>query len=137
MKSITTFLMFVGDQAGKAEEAITLYTSLFDNSEILRVERYGAEENEPEGSVRVARFTLNGVEHMAIDSALNHEFTFTPSVSLYVECDSSEEIGAAYKTLLEDGKALMPLDNYGFSQMFGWISDKYGVSWQFNLGNSS
>ena len=137
MKSITTFLMFVGDQTGKAEEAITFYTSLFDNSEILNVEHYGVDENEPAGTVKLARFTLNGVEHMAMDSALNHEFTFTPSVSLYVECDSLEEIEAVYKTLLEDGKALMPLDNYGFSQMFGWVSDKYGFSWQLNLQHSS
>ncbi len=133
MKSIATFLMFVGDQAGKAEEAITIYTSLFDNSEIMSIERYGTNENEPEGSVKLARFTLNGVEHMAMDSTLSHEFTFTPSVSLYVECESSTEIEAAYNALVDKGQALMPLGDYGFSQKFGWVSDRYGVSWQLNL----
>ncbi len=125
--------MFVGDQAGKAEEAITLYTSLFDNSEILSIERYGANESEPEGSVKVARFTLNGVEHMALESTLNHEFTFTPAVSLYVECESPAEIEAAYSALIDNGQALMPLGDYGFSEKFGWVSDRYGVSWQLNL----
>ncbi len=133
MKSIKTFLMFVGDQAGKAEEAITFYTSLFDNSRILHIERYGAGESEPAGSVRVARFTLNGVEFMAMDSALNHQFTFTPSVSLFVECAQLEEVESTYQALSDGGQVLMPLDNYGFSEKFGWVSDKYGVSWQLNL----
>ena len=127
--------MFVGEQAGKAEEAINFYTSLFDNSKILSVERYGAGESEPEGSVKIARFTLNGVEHMAIDST-PHDFTFTPSISLYVECASPNEIETTYQALLDGGKALMPLDNYGFSEKFGWVSDKYGVSWQLNLANN-
>ena len=133
MKSIATFLMFVGDQAGKAEEAITIYTSLFDNSTIMSIERYSTNESEPEGSVKLARFTLNGVEHMAMDSTLSHDFTFTPSVSLYVECESSTEIEAAYNALVDKGQALMPLGDYGFSQKFGWVSDRYGVSWQLNL----
>lgn len=58
MKSITTCLMFAGDQAGKAEEAISLYTSLFKDSEIVSIERYGSGENEQEGSVKIAKFTL-------------------------------------------------------------------------------
>jgi len=133
MKSIKTFLMFVGEQAGKAEEALTLYTSLFENSEIQTVERWGADESEPEGSVKVAKFTLNGIEFMAMDSALNHEFTFTPSISFYIECATSGELEAAYKALSKGGKELMPLGNYGFSQQFCWLDDRYGVSWQLNL----
>ena len=133
MKSIRTSLLFVGDQAGKAEEAIRFYTSLFDNSEIVHIERYGAGESEPEGSVKVARFTLNGVEHMAMDSAFNHQFTFTPSISLFVECAHLEELEATWQALSDGGQVRMPLDNYGFSQKFGWVSDKYGVSWQLNL----
>ena len=125
--------MFVGDQQGKAEEAITFYTSLFENSQIVSVERYGAGENEPEGTVKVAKFTLNGVEHMAMDSALDHQFTFTPSISFYIECTSTSEIETVYSALVTDGEALMPLDNYGFSKQFGWIADRYGVSWQLNL----
>lgn len=135
MKSITTSLMFVGEEAGKAEEAIKLYTSLFPNSRVIEVQHYDAGEHEPEGSVKMARFLINGVEFMALDSHLDHKFTFTPSMSLYVECDSLGEIEEAFRALAEGGTELMPLDNYGFSKKFGWLNDRYGVSWQLNLAN--
>lgn len=133
MKSIATFLMFVGEQAGKAEEAITFYTSLFRNSKITSIERYGANENEPEGSVKVAKFTLNGVKHMAIDSHIEHQFAFTPAMSLFVECESMEELEEVHRALSDQGSELMPLGDYGFSQKFSWVCDRYGVSWQLNL----
>ena len=85
MKSIATFLMFVGEQAGKAEEAITFYTSLFRDSKIVSIERYGADESEPEGSIKVAKFTLNGAEYMAIDSHIDHQFAFTPRLCIESE----------------------------------------------------
>ncbi len=125
--------MFVGEQAGKAEEAITFYTSLFRNSKIVSIERYGADEHEPEGSVKVAKFTLNGVEHRAIDSHLEHQFTFTPAISLFVECESMAELKEVHQALTDQGSELMPLDDYGFSKQFSWVSDRYGVSWQLNL----
>ncbi|MEX0943670.1 MAG: VOC family protein [Pseudomonadales bacterium] len=65
MKSITTSLMFIGDQSKKAEEAIRFYTSLFPNSKIADIQRYQAGEHEPEGSTRMARFSINGTELMA------------------------------------------------------------------------
>lgn len=119
MKSIKTSLMFVGEQAGKAEEAIKLYTSLFPGSEIIDLQRYEAGEHEPEGSIKMARFTINGTEFMALDSHLDHRFTFTPSMSLYVECESMSEIERAFRALADGGSELMPLDDYGFSQKFG------------------
>ena len=118
---------------GKAAEAVGFYTSLFDNSEILGIDRYGPGETEPEGTVRTARFTLNGIEFMAIDSAYPHKFNFTPSISLFVECESVTEIDTLFGSLAEGGMALMPLDDYGFSKRFGWVQDRYGVSWQLNL----
>ena len=133
MKSISTCLMFVGEQAGKAEEAITLYTSIFNDAEIVSIDRYGAGESEPVGSVRIAKFKLNGVEHMAMDSSLDHQFTFTPAMSLFVECDSMEELERVYRSLSENGSELMPLDDYGFSKRFAWLNDQFGVSWQLNL----
>lgn len=135
MKSISTFLLFVGDQYGKAAEAIGFYTSLFDNSEIVDIEYYGAGEEEPEGTVKLARFTLNGAGHMASESSLAHKFTFTPAVSLFIECESLDEIERVHKSLLDGGMELMPLDNYGFSQKFCWVSDRFGVSWQLNLAD--
>ncbi len=129
---ITTFLMFEGD----AEEAMTFYTSLFDDSEIVSITKYGPDGPggpEAEGTVQHALFTLKGQPYMAIDS-FGHAFTFTPSISLFVKCDSEEELETLYENLIEGGTAAMPLDNYGFSKKFGWVQDRFGVSWQLNYG---
>ena len=133
MKSISTFLMFIGDHAGKAEDAITLYTSLFTDSEIISIERYSESDGQPPGFIKQAKFTLNGCLYMASENAGDHQFTFTPAMSLFVECESLEEIEQNYRELSRNGQELMPLDNYGFSQRFGWLNDQYGVSWQLNL----
>lgn len=130
---ITTFLMFEGD----AEEAMEFYTSLFDDSEIIRIKKYGTENPhgpKAQGKVQHALFTMNGKQYMAIDS-FGHQFSFTPSMSLFVQCDSEEELDTLYEKLMDGGTAAMPLDNYGFSEKFGWVQDKYGVSWQLNYGD--
>lgn len=97
------------------------------------MERYGPGESEPEETVKTARVALNGTEFMAIDSTLPHEFTFTPAMFLYVECESGVEIDGAFAALADGGMELMPLGDCGFSTRFGWVQDKYGVSWQLNL----
>jgi predicted 3-demethylubiquinone-9 3-methyltransferase (glyoxalase superfamily) len=135
VKAIKTSLMFVGDQAGKAEEAIKFYTSLFENSKIIDIERVEAGGHGPEGAVKLARFSINGTLFLAMDSYYDHQFSFTPSMSLHVECGSEKEIEDVFKALSDGGKVLMPLDNYGFSEKFGWLNDKYGVSWQLNLSS--
>ncbi len=132
MPKITTFLMF----DGKAEEAMNFYTSLFDKSEIISISRYGANEAGAEGTVLHATFSLNGQEFMCIDSSVKHDFTFTPSISLYVTCDTEDEIDRIFEKLSQDGTVFMPLATYPFSKKFGWVSDKYGVSWQLNLANN-
>ncbi|MEY8370275.1 VOC family protein [Aerococcaceae bacterium 50-4] len=132
MKKVTPFLMF---QNGKAEEAMNYYISLVEDSEITSVVRYGPNEEGEEGTVMQASFSLKGQEFMCIDSSITHEFTFTPSFSIYLTCESEEEIDNLYNKLLTDGMALMPLDNYGFSQKFGWVNDQFGVSWQLDLPN--
>jgi len=129
MSKVTPFLMFQGN----AEEAMNFYTSLIVDSEIINIIRYGANGAGEEGSVMQAIFSLKGQEFMCIDSNVKHDFTFTPSFSLFITCDTEEEIDRLYKSLIESGKALMPLDNYPFSKKFGWIVDKFGVSWQLNL----
>lgn len=128
-QKITTFLMF----EGKAEEAMTFYVSLFDDAEIVAATRYGPGGPGAEGSVLHATFRLAGQEYMAIDSAVRHDFTFTPSMSLYVQCESADEIERLYAALSEGGAALMPLGDHGFSKRFGWVNDRFGVSWQLNL----
>jgi predicted 3-demethylubiquinone-9 3-methyltransferase (glyoxalase superfamily) len=126
---ITTFLMF----EGKAEEAMNFYVSLFNDSEILHITRYEVGEAEKEGTVKQATFLLAGHLYMCIDSPGKHNFTFTPSISLFVNCNTDEEITTLYNHLSTDGEILMPLSSYPFSEKFCWINDKYGVSWQLNL----
>ena len=133
MTETTPFLLFCGPHKGQAQEALTFYVSLLKNSQILAMDLYGPNEHEPEGTVRLARFTLAGREYMAIDSAAEHNFTFTPAFSIFVTCEDEAELEQLYGALSEGGAALMPLDNYGFSRKFGWVNDRYGVSWQINL----
>jgi predicted 3-demethylubiquinone-9 3-methyltransferase (glyoxalase superfamily) len=70
---------------------------------------------------------------MCIDSYVKHDFAFTPSVSLYVRCEDETEINRLYAALAEQGSELMPLGSYGFSTKFGWVNDRFGVSWQLDL----
>lgn len=126
---IRPFLMF----EGKAEEAMNAYVALIPDSAIVEITRYGAEGPGPEGSVNRALFRLAGQEVYCIDSYVRHAFTFTPAFSFFLECVSEEEQERFFSTLIEGGQALMPLDNYGFSRRFGWLNDRFGVSWQLNL----
>jgi predicted 3-demethylubiquinone-9 3-methyltransferase (glyoxalase superfamily) len=76
---------------------------------------------------RVTAFTI------FIDSPVKHAFSFTPAVSLFVDCTTRDELESAFSTLSSGGQVLMPLDNYGFSTRFGWCADRFGVSWQLNF----
>ncbi len=120
-------------QEGNAEEAMNFYTSIIEDSQIISISRYGANEAGPEGTVMQATFTLKGQEIMCIDSFVKHQFSFTPSFSLFVTCNTDEELVNLYEKLGEGGQTLMPLNNYGFSKKFGWVNDRFGVSWQLNL----
>ncbi len=133
MDRITTFLMF----DGRAEEAMSFYTSLFDDSKILEVTRYGPNQAGAEGTVMHARFSLAGQEFMCIDSSVKHGFTFTPAISLYVNCSTAQEVDRLYERLSQGGQVLMPLDSYPFSDRFCWIADKFGVSWQLTLARNA
>ncbi|HXD32690.1 MAG TPA: VOC family protein [Pyrinomonadaceae bacterium] len=127
---VIPFLMF----EGSAEEAMRFYVSLFHGSEIKQIEKYGAGEPGAEGSVKHAEFTLAGQDVICIDSPMHHDFTFTPSISLFVVCESEDELDKAFSQLSDGGAVLMPPDNYGFSKKFTWVSDRFGVSWQLNFG---
>ena len=130
MKKVTPFLMF---QEGNAEEAMKFYVSIIEDSSIKSITRYGANEPGDEGTVMHATFSLKGQEFMCIDSNVKHDFTFTPSFSIYITCDSEAELDTLYEKLVAKGEALMPLDDYGFSKKFAWVNDQYCVSWQLNL----
>jgi predicted 3-demethylubiquinone-9 3-methyltransferase (glyoxalase superfamily) len=130
MTTITPFLMF---QGGVAEAAMDFYASLFPDFEILEIERRQAGEPGKEGTVKRARFTMADQTVLCIDSPTPHDFTFTPSFSLFVDCDSAEQIAWLFAALSDGGRLLMPLGTYGFSRQFAWLNDRFGVSWQLNL----
>lgn len=128
----TTALPFLMFQQENAEEAIRFYVSLFEDGEILSLEKYDANGAGKEGTVFRATFRVAGQTFMAIDSPPVHDFTFTPSFSIFIECDSEAEFNRLAVALGEGGGVLMPADNYGFSKKFTWLADRFGVSWQLN-----
>jgi len=123
------FLMFQGD----CEAALTLYASVFKDASITGLERWAAGQPGVEGKVAKAALMIAGREFRAFDSPAVHAFTFTPSFSIFVDCDSEAEIEALWGALSDRGVVMMPLGAYGFSKRFGWTSDRFGVSWQLNL----
>jgi predicted 3-demethylubiquinone-9 3-methyltransferase (glyoxalase superfamily) len=130
MATAKPFLMF---QDGAAQAALDLYFATFPDSRMVRVERYAKGDPGPAGTIKVAVFTLCGREFMCSDSPIKHGFTFTPSSSTFVDFDSATELDRVFGVLSEGGRVLMPLSNYGFSKRFGWLNDRFGVSWQLNL----
>lgn len=124
-----TVLMF----EGAAQEAMEFYVSLFSGSKITEVRKYGSGQQGKEGTIKRASFTLGQHELICFDSPVKHNFGFTPSMSLWVECENEAELNGAFAKLSEGGEVLMPIDNYGFSTKFGWLDDRFGVSWQLNL----
>lgn len=120
-QKITPFLLFVGDQNGKAEKALKFYTSLFDGGRIERIERYlEDEEGGTPGSVKHAVFYLGAQEFMAMDSALEHDFTFNEAISFMIVCRTQQEVDYFWEKLTAHPEA----------EQCGWLKDKYGVSWQ-------
>jgi len=129
MTKVKTHLMFQGD----AKKAIDLYSSTFKDFEVREIENYEEGEQVSVGSFKLANISFAGHELIILDSPPVHDFSFTPSMSIFVDFDTRDELETAFAELSEGGKIMMPLDNYGFSNRFGWIADRYGVSWQLNL----
>jgi predicted 3-demethylubiquinone-9 3-methyltransferase (glyoxalase superfamily) len=118
---------------GAAEEAATFYVSLFNAASITRIERYGPEGPGAEGKVKGMTFTLAGRDYLCFDSPVHHAFTFTASISIFVECEDAAEFERLYGQLSANGQVFMEPANYGFSTRFAWVGDRFGVSWQLNL----
>jgi predicted 3-demethylubiquinone-9 3-methyltransferase (glyoxalase superfamily) len=129
MAQVAPFLMF----EGRAQEAMDFYVSLFDDGEVLETQRYGPQGPGAEGTIVVARFRIGGQTVMCSDSPVQHAFTFTPSISLFVTCANEEEIRRLAAALDAGEKTFMPLGSYGFSRLFAWVGDRFGVTWQLNL----
>ena len=120
-QKITPTLMFVGDQCGKAEEAIRFYTSVFNDSKIGDILRYG-EDAAPDkpGTIQHVAFTLENQDFATMDSAYDHDFTFNEAISFIVNCDTQEEIDYYWDKLSAFPEA----------EQCGWLKDRYGFSWQ-------
>ena len=114
MQKITPFLWF----DGKAEEAMNFYVSIFKNSKVGTVSRYGEAGPGAKGTVMSATFQLDGQEFFALNGG--PQFTFTPAISFFVNCETQKEIDELWEKLSEGGE----------KQRCGWLKDKYGLSWQ-------
>jgi predicted 3-demethylubiquinone-9 3-methyltransferase (glyoxalase superfamily) len=112
----------------EAKEAAIFYVGLFDQAKILKTDVI---EGTPSGDTELVTFELEGQEFMAISAG--PYFKFNPSISLMVSCDTVEEVNAKWQALSEKGSELMPLAAYPFSKWYGWIQDRYGLSWQLML----
>ena len=115
MQKIVPFLWF---EDSKAEEAAKFYTSIFKNSKIVNTVRYGKSGPGPEGSVMSITFQLEGQDFYALNG--NPQFKFTEAISLFVNCDTQEEVDQLWEKLKEGGMELGP----------GWVKDKFGLAWQ-------
>jgi predicted 3-demethylubiquinone-9 3-methyltransferase (glyoxalase superfamily) len=115
----------------EAKEAAMFYTSLFDQSKLLSETVIG---DTPSGDTEIINFELAGQQFAAISAG--PYFKFNPSISLMVACNSLEEVNTKWKALSEGGTELMPLGEYPFSKWYGWIQDRYGLSWQLMLVDS-
>lgn len=122
---------------GKAEEATEFYVSTFDNTKLGTISRYDAAAAEasgqPEGSVLTVDFELDGQRFVALNGG--PAFTFNPAISFIVNCSTETEVDELWEQLSDGGEVLMPLDAYPFSDRYGWIQDRYGVSWQLILAD--
>ena len=128
MQKITPFLWF----DNQAEEAANFYVSVFTNSRIGNTTRYGTEGYEihrmPAGTVMTAELIIKGFKFVGLNGG--PVFKFTPAVSFLVACDTKEEVDALWGELSRGGSALMELGEYPFSEWYGWVQDRYGLSWQ-------
>jgi predicted 3-demethylubiquinone-9 3-methyltransferase (glyoxalase superfamily) len=126
---ITPFLMF----EGQAETALRFYVSLFEDAEIETLDLYPEDDPATAGLVRHARFRLQDQSFQCIDSPVKHDFAFNASVSIHVTCDNAADTKRIFDALGVDGTVMMPLGEYPFSPLFGWVSDRFGLSWQLTV----
>lgn len=130
-ESVHTHLMF---QNGRALEALRRYEEIFAGAfTVDELATHDGTSGGTAGQVQLAVCTLLGQRVSCIDSPVRHDFDMTPAVSLFVECDGEEELERLFLALAEDGVVFMPLDDYGFSRRYGWVQDRFGVSWQLNV----
>ena len=115
---------------GKAKLALDLYKAVFPSFDLISIQNHAEPHDE---LIMVATFSVEGQEVMISDSPISHEWEITPGISFFVELRSEKDLENYANSLSKNGKAMMPAGNYGFSKMFTWIEDEFGVNWQFNV----
>lgn len=123
-----TFLMF----EGRAEEALNFYAENLEGIARGDLKRHGPEAGSAEGKIMIADFSIGDQHFRVSDSPIPHDFGFTPSVSIFLTFETEAEVDQAFAALSDGGDVLMPLNDYGFSRRFGWVNDRFGVSWQLS-----
>ena len=117
---------------GQAKNAISLYLDAFPSAVLTVLDEYSASEGILCGRIKTATISLGVIDIRLIDSPVTHGFSFTPAVSLYVEMTDEVALFHAFATLSKGGTVLLPLDTYPHSPSYGWLTDKFGVSWQIS-----
>ena len=115
---------------GKAKLALDLYKAVFPSFDLISIQNHAEPHDE---LIMVATFSVEGQEVMISDSPISHEWEITPGISFFVELSSEKDLENYANSLSKDGKVMMPAGNYGFSKMFTWVEDEFGVNWQFNV----
>jgi predicted 3-demethylubiquinone-9 3-methyltransferase (glyoxalase superfamily) len=127
---MTPFVMF---QKGAGRSALEYWASIVPDSHIEALELFGPEGPGPEETIKRAVIAIGRQRVMAHDSFIDHGFGFTPSHSFFLNCSDEHDIDRLYDALGEGGRVLMPLGDDGWSRKFGWVKDRFGVSWQLEL----
>lgn len=131
MTTATPFLTFQPAKGQTADAAMDLYLSVFEDGEVVALHRH-PDGSPGAGTVMLAEFVVAGQRIRCSDSFVEHEWDFTPALSVWVTCSSEEEQQRILDGLGADGQVYMPLDDYGFGR-FAWVGDRFGVTWQLAL----
>ena len=115
---------------GQSQAAIDLYQSIFPSFQLDSIQHHAPPHD---SLIMMAKFSIEGQGIMISDSPISHEWEITPGISFFIELDAVKMLEDFSQKLAVDGKIMMPAGNYGFSTMFTWVEDKFGVNWQLNV----
>ena len=114
----------------RAQEALDFYSSVFPSFSLISLNHHAEPHHE---LVMLGIFSIKGQEIMISDSFVSHEWGISPGISFFLDLDDKDELDTLLKSLEEQGKIHMPSNDYGFSERFAWVEDKFGVNWQLNV----
>ncbi|MFZ2241020.1 MAG: VOC family protein [Gordonia amarae] len=132
MSQAVPFITLQPSRGQRAAEAMEFYCSVFRDGRVIDDRRYGPEGPGEEGTVILAEFEIAGLRMRCSDSFVQHEWNITPALSFMIDCESADEQQRLFNELSSGGAVYMPLGDYGFG-LFGWVGDRFGVTWQLGL----